>query len=38
MPQTPLENVVAHWHKVIDSFHTSPKDVYTTVEFAARPR
>jgi hypothetical protein len=34
MPQTPLENVVAHWHKLIESFQTSPKDFYTNVELA----
>lgn len=28
MPQTPLENVVTHWHKLIENFQTSPKDFY----------
>lgn len=34
MSQTPLENVVAHWHKLIENFQTSSKDFYTTVELA----
>lgn len=34
MPQTPLENVVTHWHKLIEDFHTSSKDFYTSVELA----
>ncbi|MFM7232369.1 MAG: hypothetical protein ACKO3S_10315 [bacterium] len=34
MPQTPLENVVSHWHKLIENFQTSPKDFYTSVELA----
>ncbi len=34
MSQTPLENVVTHWHKLIENFQTSPKDFYTTVELA----
>lgn len=38
MPQTPLENVVAHWHKLIGDFQTSPKDFYTAVELALEQR
>lgn len=34
MPQTPLENVVSHWHKLIENFQTSPKDFYASVELA----
>jgi hypothetical protein len=34
MPQSPLENVVAHWHKLIENFQTSSKDFYTSVELA----
>lgn len=34
MPQSPLENVLAHWHKLIENFETSPKDFYTSVEVA----
>jgi len=34
MSQSPLENVVAHWSKLIENFETSPKDFYTSVEAA----
>ena len=34
MPQSPLENVVSHWHKLIENFQTSSKDFYTSVEVA----
>lgn len=34
MPQPPMGNVVAHWHKLIGDFQTSPKDFYTAVEAA----
>lgn len=38
MSQTPLENVVAHWHKLIENFQTSSKDFYTSVELALDQR
>lgn len=34
MSQTPLDNVVAHWHKLIENFQTSSKDFYASVELA----
>ncbi|MBI5710461.1 MAG: hypothetical protein HZC42_09190 [Candidatus Eisenbacteria bacterium] len=38
MPQTPVESVGTHWHKLIENFQTSPKDFYTTVELALDAR
>ena len=34
MAAGPLENVAAHWHKLIENFQTSPKDFYIAVELA----
>lgn len=34
MSQTPLDNVVAHWHKLLENFQTSSKDFYASVELA----
>jgi len=34
MSQHPMEGVVSHWHKLIESFHTSSRDFYTSVEIA----
>ena len=38
MPQAPLDNVAAHWHKLIENFQTSSRDFYTTVELALDAR
>jgi hypothetical protein len=32
MPKSPLDDVVAHWHKLIESLSTSSKDFYDEVE------
>ena len=32
MPQSSLENVEAHWSKLVENFQTSPKDYYDAVE------
>ncbi len=32
MSASPLKDVVAHWHKLIESFQTSPSDFYDAVE------
>jgi len=34
MPQAPLENVVAHWHKLIENFQTTSLGFYASVEDA----
>ena len=38
MAQTPLDNVVAHWHKLIGNFETSSKDFYTSLELTLDQR
>lgn len=32
MPRSPIERVVAHWHKLVEDFETSPLDFYSVVE------
>jgi hypothetical protein len=34
MPQSPLDDVVSHWHKLFANFRTSAEDFYTSVEAA----
>lgn len=34
MPQTPLEDDVTHWHKLLENFDTSSRDFYASVEGA----
>lgn len=38
MTETPTKEVVAHWHKLIESFSTSSLDFYTLVEVALHQR
>src|SRR5262245_21141810 len=38
MPQSPLENVVAHWDKLVENFQTSAQDFYASVERALEQR
>lgn len=38
MPQSPLEDVVSHWHKLIENFQTSSTSFYEAVEQALERR
>ena len=38
MSESKTVDVVAHWHKLIENFQTSPKDFYTTVELGLDAR
>ena len=38
MPQSPLADVVSHWHHAVENFATSPRDFYASVEEALERR
>ncbi len=38
MPQSPLENVKAHWSKLVENCQTSPKDYYLWFTLSWRGR
>ena len=38
MSKQALDNVVSHWHKLVENFETSPKEFYASVEVALARR